>query len=108
MLATVIWLGWVLGQQAGASSMTWVLAWLCVLALFAWVAGWVAPPGQPFWRVLLVWGAALLLLVPLWYHVVSPQIVQGKSQKIEALKTVPLGEWEPYSAKRLAELRQNQ
>lgn len=104
MLGTVIWLLWVLGQQTGPTPMAWLLVLLCAIALFGWLTGWIAPPGQPFWKFLLVWSIALALLIPLWIYHVRPSIRQGLDRTRDQSTTQTANGWEPFTPELLAQL----
>lgn len=105
MLGTIVWLLWVLGQQTGPSPMAQLLVLLCGIALFAWISGWVAPPGQSFVRVALVWGSALAVLVPLWLFWVRPSVHAGIAESSAQRQALYTDGWQPYSAALLDDLR---
>ncbi len=96
MLATVVWLVWVLGQQTGVDGAAALLAVLVALAFALWAWGRVdgTRAGRAAWGTL---GAALLALslawaVPLW-------------REVQAAPAAAAGErWQPWSAERVAAL----
>ncbi len=47
LIATVVWLLWVMGQATGTQGMTWLLACLVGVALFVWVYGAFQAAGRP-------------------------------------------------------------
>jgi thiol:disulfide interchange protein DsbD len=59
MFATVVWLAWVLGQQAGVDAVAGLLGVLLALAFAAWA--WGLPARRPSTRALW-WSASALLL----------------------------------------------
>ncbi len=69
MLATVVWLLWVLGQQSGIDGAAAMLLLLLLLALLLWTLG---QTGKS--RALGAMAALLLLLTALWW--VGPQVLR--------------------------------
>jgi thiol:disulfide interchange protein len=99
MFATVIWLTWVLGQQAGIDGAAALLVALLALALAAW--WWARRPEKRLARVLstmaiLVLAAgAFAWAAPLW----RPAAADTRTAAV-------VGElWQPWSPERVAELR---
>jgi thiol:disulfide interchange protein DsbD len=93
MLATVVWLVWVLGQQTGIDSAAALLALLLVLAFGLWA---LARQGRTRWAMLAV--AALLLtgLVSQWPGAEAPASgVQATSANAER--------WPAWSAQSVRE-----
>ena len=95
MFATVVWLVWVLGQQAGIDGAAALLALLLALAFAAWALG--SPALGPKARggfgaaALVLMAAALFWAVPALRH--------------EAAAAVPgaNGAWQPWSPERVAQ-----
>jgi thiol:disulfide interchange protein/DsbC/DsbD-like thiol-disulfide interchange protein len=99
MFATVIWLTWVLGQQAGIDGAAALLVALLALALAAW--WWGQRPEKPVARVLSSVAIAMLTVgafawaAPLW-RPVAPDVRAAAN----------VGElWQPWSPQKVAELR---
>ena len=92
LYATAIWLAWIVGRQNGATAMATLLggALLLVLALWLWRFGWLARS---------VAAAALALALAL---LAGPQFATSAAATASVAEQ---GEWEPYSAERLAQLR---
>ena len=86
LYATVVWLAWVLGQQAGLEAVTWLAAALVVLAAAVWLAGF------PRARVAAV--AAALFAVA---------IAMPPTRPGAAVAARDPG-WQPFSAERVASL----
>ena len=87
---TAIWLLWVLGRQVGVdAAMVMVLA--CLLIVFVFWLGRHWASMRPFT------GVALLVLIA-WF-------IWHGSQQSPVARTKTSGDWEPYSASRLQELR---
>jgi thiol:disulfide interchange protein DsbD len=81
MYATVVWLAWVLGRQAGLDAVVWLLAAAVLVAIAAWLAGLPASRG-PLARVAVA---------------VLPREGAAPAPAAE-------GAWQPYSANALAAL----
>jgi thiol:disulfide interchange protein DsbD len=97
LLATVLWLLWVLGQQVGSDHAAWAGAALLVLALAAWLWG-LAQRGAAAWvRAAAMLGAGLAVLMA----AASAQPAQGAAAGLAA----PAAEegWENYSPQALAQ-----
>src|SRR5262245_28450330 len=86
LYATVVWLAWVLGQQAGLDAVAWLLAALVVLAAAVWLAGF------PRARAGAVAAAffAIAIAVP--------------AARPGAPLASPDVDWQPFSAERVAAL----
>ena len=95
MFATVVWLVWVLGQQAGIDAVAALLGMLLALAFTAWALG-SHELGHKARAVLgttavLVLGAAVAWTLP-------------SLRTVEAATAAPQGDWQPWSRERVAEL----
>jgi thiol:disulfide interchange protein DsbD len=99
LLATVVWLAWVLGAQRGNDAVMQLFAGLLVIALAAWVYGrWGAAPKRAGYTL-----AALLLFAGIF--LAWPD---GSASPPEAVQTVAKpGElaWQPWSKSKVEELR---
>ena len=100
LLATVLWLLWVLGQQRGADAVVWAGALLLALALAAWLVGTWLDLGSSSLRRTLVWsGAVLSVVIGIWGVIPAlkgqPVGVEGKDE----------GVWLAYSPALLDRLR---
>ena len=99
MLATVVWLVWVLGQQSGMDGAGALLALLLAMSLLAWALG---LSGRS--RVVLasLGGASLLALA-----ISLGPVVLG--QGADTLPTQPprgvASDWQPWSGQRVTELQ---
>ncbi|HET9822380.1 MAG TPA: thioredoxin family protein [Burkholderiaceae bacterium] len=95
MLATVVWLVWVLGQQTGIDGAAALLGVLVALAFALWAWGRVdsAPASRRAWNAvgLLLLGAAVAWAVPSW-------------REARAASEAPGARWEAWSAERVAAL----
>ncbi len=100
LYATAIWLAWVVGRQGGANAMALLLggALLMTLALWLWRFGWIA-------RTIAAASLALALAL-----LANPLLNSGPSPNSGSLPSdsaaaVTAGDWQPYDAAKLAELR---
>jgi thiol:disulfide interchange protein len=99
MLATVVFLCWLLGQQAGVDGMAWLLAALIPVGFGAWLYGRAARAaggGRP--RLLPVAGAALLVIAGVALAVTRATVPVAVASRAEGTPDA-LG-WEPFSAER--------
>ena len=99
LFATVIWLAWVLGAQAGNDAVLALLAGLLVLAIGAWIHGrWARSEGMARFVFAGLFAAAGLWLA--W-----PGTVTAPNEARAALPRPGEIAWQPWSPERLAELR---
>jgi len=108
LLATVVWLVWVLGQQAGVDAILGTLAGLLLLALGLWLRARFGAYGQPLRLRRLAHGAALLLAVAgvgLGLVVRGTPVGAGTSDAASGAHDAYGIAWRDYSAATLADLR---
>ena len=97
MLATVVWLAWVLGQQTSIDGVTALLAVLVALAFALWAWGRIDSGGfaRTAWSSagVVLLGAVLAWALPSW-------------REANAAPTTPSADarWQPWSAERVAAL----
>jgi thiol:disulfide interchange protein DsbD len=99
LFATVIWLAWVLGAQAGNDAVVALLSGLLLLGVGAWIYGrWAR--SESIARFVF---AALFAVLGLWLAWPGADAKPGEARAA----TAKAGEidWQPWSPKRLAELR---
>lgn len=94
MFATVVWLIWVLGQQAGIDAVAALLGTLVALAFLAWGLGGAAHARRT--RSALGGVGALLLAAALAWTLPSLRSDAG------AAMAAADGDWQPWSAERVA------
>jgi len=97
LLATVIWLAWVLGAQAGNDAVLALFAGLLLIGIAAWIYGRWAHSGS-LWRQAAPALLAVAGLAVAWpTHLVAPG----------AIAAPRAGElpWQPWSREKVAELR---
>jgi thiol:disulfide interchange protein DsbD len=110
LLATVVWLAWVLGRQAGIDAVTALLAALTLLAFGLWALGrfgtLVAPVGRrrAARGVALAAGAGALALVVAGARSAPPRAAAADAMgpSSQAAGALP---WRPYSAAALEAVR---
>ncbi len=104
LLATLLWLLYIIGGQRGATAIIWVAAFLLLLGIALWLYGLAASPtvkpvkrvlGQLLAAGLVIFGAQFFLL-DLFAHEQAPGAVPIKSGGIE---------WIPYSEAEVKKLR---
>jgi thiol:disulfide interchange protein DsbD len=100
MMATVVALVWLFGQQGGVDGMAALLAGLVVIGLGGWLYGRSASTTSPRRRRLAVTAAVLLMAGGL-----ANAIVRARVSTAPVPAAVAQGEWEPWSPERVAELR---
>ena len=97
MLATVVWLAWVLGRQAGVVGVAALLAVLVALAFALWAWGRVdgSQVARTAWSSagVLLLGAALAWALPSWREANAAAPVAAADAR-----------WQPWSAERVAAL----
>ncbi len=96
MLATVVWLLWVLGQQSGIDGAASMLLLLLLLALLLWTLGLTGRS-----RAVSATSALLLLLAALWWA--GPQVLRAQlpAQSAAGAETEV---WEAWRADRVKQL----
>jgi thiol:disulfide interchange protein DsbD len=101
LMATVVWLAWVLGNQAGAQAIAVLLSMLLVLAIAAWIWGrWGTPTHSGRTRVLASVAALALATMSVGWGMKGITLFGTTA---EAASDSDTG-WEPYSQERLEEL----
>ncbi len=99
MFATVVWLVWVLGQQAGIDGVAALLLLLVALAFAAWALG---SPGLGT-AARRGFGTAAVLLVAATLFWAGPSLRQ---EAVAAPGTVSSGDgWQPWTPERMAQAR---
>ena len=97
MFATVVWLVWVLGQQAGIDGAAALLLLLLALAFAAWALG--SPGLGPMAR--RGFGTAAVLVVAATLFWAGPSL---RSEAVAAAGAVSASDtWQPWSAERVAQ-----
>jgi thiol:disulfide interchange protein DsbD len=89
MLATVVWLLWVLGQQTSIDGMAVMLALLLLVCACVWALGLA---GRAKWLGLGLWGGLLALMLFTW----GPLVWQEPATESTA-QVAPSSEWQSWS-----------
>ncbi len=104
LMATVVWLAWVLGVQAGADAVVLLLGGLLIVGIAAWILGrWGGLAGELRSRMFARATAACLIVGALTAVVLNlpatgvAQVPTGNSDGIQ---------WEPFSPQRVVQLQQ--
>jgi thiol:disulfide interchange protein DsbD len=109
MFATVAWLVWVLGQQAGIDAVLGFAMGAVLLALAAWIYGrfiqqagrWALIPGAMLVLVLI---SAFVIAWPKDDMLSETTMTPATNRSSEASKTGDPAAWEPWSPTRVSEL----
>ncbi len=109
LMATVVWLLWVVAQQLGSSGMVHVLWFILVLALALWIHGAYLSLSSSVPRRVFVWVLTLVLVVGGWRVFLSETLsAEGiaraqASTGTEVAQRVEGIEWVPFSPDALQE-----
>lgn len=101
MFATVVWLVWVLGQQAGVDGAAALLLLLLALAFVAWALG-SAALGPRARRSLGTLALVTLAAALFW---AAPALRQEAVASAPAAEGPAAEDWQPWSAERVAQAR---
>jgi thiol:disulfide interchange protein/DsbC/DsbD-like thiol-disulfide interchange protein len=104
LMATVVWLLWVLGNQLGLEGVIWTISFLLALGLACWMIGsWIDLRTSRSKRR-FVWGLSTMLVVTAYVVLLHPML---RAERVWATvgETGAGGQvWEPYSPERLDRL----
>jgi thiol:disulfide interchange protein len=67
LMATLVWLLWVLGNQRGLNAVVWTLAFLLAVGLALWLYGSLLTLSSGSGRRLVVWGAMIVIVAGAWW-----------------------------------------
>ena len=99
LMATVLWLLWVLGKQLGMEAVVWTGAFLLCLALGAWLLGsWVDLRSSGRQR-LAAWTAALVIAIAGYFIFLRPLLVQSVGG--QAVASTADVDWEAFEVERV-------
>ena len=103
LMATVLWLLWVLGKQLGMEAVVWTGAFLLCLALACWIPGkWTdlrSTRGQRAWA----WGLAIIVSVG-GYGLFLHPLLEQEARLAAGEGTAGADDWLPFTAARVDSL----
>ena len=102
LMATVLWLLWVLGNQIGVEGVVWTGAFLLGLGLACWVWGQWGSFLHPNPAKLLARTVALILVLGSYVIFVHPLL--AAEQTLAEQTTASELDWQPFSAAHVEEL----
>ena len=109
LMATVIWLAWVLGNQAGVNAVVLLLFVLLFVSVGGWILGrWGSPVKEKHTRLTAQVGAALLILVPLYLFIANLDlfaVTPSANGNPAAAKSAEGIAWQPFSPQLVQDLR---
>lgn len=108
MMATLLWLFYILGKEIGVEGLVWTSAFLLVIGLGCWLLGRFVTLASSRARAFTVWGIAAALIIGAFFLFVSPVLDARSTTRGERVAAgqgntggIP---WEPYSPGRLESL----
>ncbi len=105
MMATVVWLVWVLGNQKGVDGIAILLFALLFVSIAAWIYGrWATPVATVRTRRLATGFAVLITFAGIYFGVVNTQNLTAVTSSEQNSGTI---DWQPYSEALVAELQQS-
>jgi thiol:disulfide interchange protein DsbD len=105
LLATDVWLMWVLGAQVGVEAVVWNLAFLVSIAFAAWLIARFTDLTSTNQRKFTVWGIAAVITAAAFYFFICVEFAEAaKRASIAAAPTSADGiTWEPLDLKKLTD-----
>ncbi len=97
LLATVVWLLWVVGRQIGLDGLIWVVGFLLIVALAAWLIARFAGLNTGRKRKVLVWTLASVMVAGGYYLMVSDRITRVESNVNESGVANERVAWEKFT-----------
>jgi len=99
LMATLIWLLWVLGQQIGLDGLAWVMVFLPLLGFALWLYGAMLTLSSSPTRRITVWAVVIALIAGGWIQFVGGHV---SAEAVEANAQVTThGDWIPFSVETL-------
>ena len=100
LMATLVWLLYILGQQLGVEGITWTAALLVVVAVACWMIGRFITLSSTRTRASVIWGIAALLIVGGYVSFVAPLLAEraqmSSATDVEAADSGGIA-WERFS-----------
>ncbi len=102
LMATVLWLLWVLGKQLGVEAVIWTAAFLLCLTLAFWIPGkWTDLRSSSRQRT-GAWSAALVVIAGGYLLFLHPLLQQER--QLNSILPAQAGSWQSFSIERVEEL----
>lgn len=109
MLATVLWLIWIFGAQTNSFAISILLAGFFFMAIACWIYGrWATPLQKKLTRTIGLLAASCFFALGAYAVVMSSSSwadAMGGGSSVSTNVASAEGEWEEFSAERVAELR---
>ena len=105
LLATVIWLLWIVSEQAGTAGVVLMGTIAALTIAFSFAAGKFAPPGVAFYREVAAFAVAAAMLAAIWFAVAAPRYESSVQERFDARMAQQVLEdgWYRYSPELVAE-----
>jgi thiol:disulfide interchange protein DsbD len=100
LMATLIWLLWVLGQQVGLDALASVMAFLLLVGFALWLYGSMLTLSSSTARRTTVWIIVLALIAGGWWQFVGDRV--SSEAVAENAQVASHGDWIPFSEETLA------
>lgn len=94
LMATVIWLMWVLGKQLGVEGVVWTVAFLLCLGLACWIAFCLVDLRSSYRKRYIAWLFAALLVFIAYLILLAPLL---QRPLVKSMARVGESEWLPFS-----------
>ena len=109
LLATVLWLVWVLGQQVGANAMLFTLCFLLNVSFACWMIGRLVDLTTPATKKYCIWALAFSFVAISYYYLIASTPGIGKPIKTNPQQVISSQEnrdgskldWQPFSVELL-------
>ncbi len=103
LLATLVWLLWVVGNQGGLQLVTRALAWLLALGMACWVVGRFGAPPARVPEQAIAWFVALLLAGGGWVYLLPGHAIAARPAVTTSQSPSDGGiNWQPFSREAIA------
>lgn len=99
LLATLLFLLWVLGAERGVEAIIWTSCFLLALSLACWMKGaFIVPTASSAARVITLLLVLVLVIASGWYFIGE----KFRATKLSASGLTTDGDWQPFTPQRLA------
>jgi thiol:disulfide interchange protein DsbD len=104
LLATLLFLLWVLGAQRGVDAILWASCFLLALSVACWMKGAFLVPTASLTSRLVALVLMLVLVIGTGYYFIGEKF---RATKLSSAETLAQGDWQPFTPQRLEnELKQ--